>query len=314
MLRSAKAIKISSGVIQNYDGFALAPVININGLILRSDHPIPEAYKSFLVSIGAAVTRVRMNGEMFVRVTGQFNTTQRAIAEFLETVPDIVSDQAANLETVPVALRFRDILLDAAQTKYSGRPVLYDPDTRSRLTHGTVIFDGGAGIDGLVTFEGRESGDGHCTADNMMITSGGVVKFTRAQHIMFTGKKFEQLAKDSYATPGWMSFIRAGIEVLFGVTEKLQLRDIDISSAGEIIIDSKGTATTELSIDTSVDWVNNPYEKFFTPMLNQTRSGVTLTYETKEEPRAEIGAHHVPAANLSYEEERRKYPAAFELD
>lgn len=310
MLRSAKGIKISSGIIEYYDGFALAPVININGLILRSDHPIPEAYTSFLASIGATANRVRMNEEIFVRVTGQFNTTQRKIAEFLETVPEIVAAQAANLETVPIALRFRDILLEAAHTKYSGRPVLYDPVTRSRLTHGTAIVEGGDGIDGAVTFEGRESGDGSCTANNMMVTSGGVVKFTRAKHVMLTGQKFEQLAKDSYATPGWMSFIRAGVEVLFGVIEKLQLRNIDISSAGEINIDSTDSATTELSIDTSVDWVNNPYEKFFTPMLHQTRSGVTLTYEIKEEIKAEIAAK----PNSSLEEDRRNYPAAFEMD
>jgi hypothetical protein len=61
MLRASKKITINTDYLHSNNGFMLSPVIDINGLILRSDQPLPVPIKEFFIAKNIKLNRIRIN-------------------------------------------------------------------------------------------------------------------------------------------------------------------------------------------------------------------------------------------------------------
>ena len=66
MLRSGKIINIKAPErgISAKNAFIIAPVINLFGIMIRSDRPLPESIKTFLAGYGIIAGCVRYKQEM----------------------------------------------------------------------------------------------------------------------------------------------------------------------------------------------------------------------------------------------------------
>lgn len=102
MLRAGKRITITAD-LKSEHGFILAPVIDVMGIILRADNPIPEAIKSFLAEKGAIIKRIRYQGEMHVKIQGQWSLTPQEAKAFIEANSALAAQQLENIARVPAA-------------------------------------------------------------------------------------------------------------------------------------------------------------------------------------------------------------------
>lgn len=77
MLRAATKITLTPTSLDSSHGFILAPVIDIMGIVLRADNPIPDVIKNFLVTKGAIINRIKYEGELHVKIQGKWSLTQQ---------------------------------------------------------------------------------------------------------------------------------------------------------------------------------------------------------------------------------------------
>lgn len=108
MLRAGKSVFLQQSIISSDNGIILAPIININGLILRADNPIPEPIKAFLQESGAEAGRVRYKGELLIRIKGIYKLRKEDISAFIEANSELIEAQKIGLESVPEAVKLRE--------------------------------------------------------------------------------------------------------------------------------------------------------------------------------------------------------------
>ncbi len=106
MLRSTKKISIKSDSYQNNEGFLLAPIIDIGGLIFRVNQKIPEVIQ-FIRSKGGIINEVIVSGDYFIKLTGVFSITKQEIDKFLNEHPEIASKQLENLVDIPTPVSLK---------------------------------------------------------------------------------------------------------------------------------------------------------------------------------------------------------------
>lgn len=102
MLRAGKKIEIMTN-LSSQQGFIMAPIINLGGLILRADKAIPTAIQTFLEQHNIQVYRVAYKGTPCIRLRGTWELSQAKIRAFLQANPELAQAQTHNLEAVPVA-------------------------------------------------------------------------------------------------------------------------------------------------------------------------------------------------------------------
>ena len=101
MLRAGKLIEIDKDELVSENGILIAPIINLCGLVLRADKPIPETIAFFLKNEGVEVHRMRYKNEMFIRINGVYALRKNRIEAFMAENLALVEAQLQNLDEIP---------------------------------------------------------------------------------------------------------------------------------------------------------------------------------------------------------------------
>ena len=101
MLRAGKLIEIDKDELVSENGILIAPIINLCGLVLRADKPIPETIAFFLKNEGVEVHRMRYKEELFIRINGVYTLRKNRIEAFMAENLGLVEAQLQNLEEIP---------------------------------------------------------------------------------------------------------------------------------------------------------------------------------------------------------------------
>lgn len=107
MLRAGASIKFNKDVLDSENGILLSPVINLCGLILRADRPIPDVIKIFLESKSVVVKRVRYKGDLLVRLSGYYKIFKTDVERFISDHQNLLNQQNIGLEEVPPAINLQ---------------------------------------------------------------------------------------------------------------------------------------------------------------------------------------------------------------
>lgn len=236
MLRSGKAISISFNKITSANGVILAPIININGLVLRADNPIPELIKDFLTSFHVEVDRVSYQGEPLVRLQGAYQLKADDISSFIEANADLVEAQKVGLDSVPEAIKIQEEVQRAVEVR------------ANRAEFGRYSYE--FPVMSCVK-------NGHFNLHSQMLLEGAVrigeaLNF-RAPKLEVSGK-----AKEGF---GFMAKFEVAQHARF-FASVIQLENAALEAGKELSIDSGDEATEStisLSLEQDTQWVNAPY-------------------------------------------------------
>ena len=116
MLRAAKRIVFDKDRLISQNGILLSPVINLCGLVLRSDRPVPKEIREFLEGKGIQVKRVRYKGELYIRLCGNYNLSRTDLENFISKHTDLINEQTRGLEDVPTASHLQKEIADKINT------------------------------------------------------------------------------------------------------------------------------------------------------------------------------------------------------
>lgn len=266
MIRSARKIVIKSKSFQNLNGMIFSPIIDLNGLILRADQPIPELIKQFLESHGAIVNRVMINNELFVKLYGEFNITVFEIKQFMEQNKELIDAQSKDLERVSIATKMQVLFAANRQQTNENEEPYYYTDGRTVVTIHPSRFIVGQKLDIVAGAKTVLRGS--------VITVGGDSNIY-AKIISISGTKlpFEDNidGADRQVKSGVLSTICTLKETTFLFNTKTSLRNSLVDS-GETLTISGEQGHLNLGLDLSRDWVNNPYS--YLPIFSTFKSGV----------------------------------------
>jgi hypothetical protein len=112
MLRAAKKIQFCKDRLTSQNGILLSPIINLCGLILRSDRPLPDLIKNFLHSKGVEVSIVQYKEESYVRLCGIYTIEKSEVEMFISEHPELINEQKLGLNELPSALNLRQEIFD----------------------------------------------------------------------------------------------------------------------------------------------------------------------------------------------------------
>lgn len=107
MIRAGRQVSIKCAELQSIDGAIYAPIINLNGLILRADRELPTPIVDFFRKNNVLLNRIRYKGENIVILRGRYSLLASKIGLFINDNADLCSAQKEGLETIPPAIRLQ---------------------------------------------------------------------------------------------------------------------------------------------------------------------------------------------------------------
>ncbi len=301
MLMSARKIEVRSKTFQLYDGFMLSPVININGLMVSAANPIDQRIKDFIESKGGKINRMRIAGELLIRLVGEFNITHQEVQDF-------ISGFIADGGELPV---FTDTSLpnftkiiesDLKKEKVKGSELLFSNGIRQLtvkrpfFNNGTLEVNSPKGSTTIATagiFIGKKF---DCIARELYMYSDMMDQFqdTKPLDTYSSGKKVElpinngsyednginihaeYMAERLGVKVGYMGTCYSKGKVTFTTQRFTSLRNQSVSCVEEILLNCGKDGNLTLEIDKSVEWLNNPYPDQFNESLNHSPGNVKL--------------------------------------
>jgi len=289
MLRAARRLIFESPKLKSYSGLLLSPCININGLIVRADRSMEEQrpIKDFLNAKGAVVHRFKINNELYIGIYGQaFQLCAKEIKEFLDQNKVLSTRQTEHLDEIPAANNLVNTLngeyyehVQSTVVKYTdGNEVIMIPPeisiiskdnieidyNQAKITessyietvnpHNTIVSS--QNIDAICDDLTRT--DGHMVAgENISILTNSMMCSSKIMLFDFcTQQEIEQILVGLMSTH--MSLNNTSIIC----RQPAKLANTVISAANTVTF--RGSA--ELSIDTNISWLNNPYRQLL-PMF-----------------------------------------------
>lgn len=271
MLRSATKIIIQAKSYFNNKEILFAPIIDLFGLILRSDQPVPEAIKSFLQSLGAKINRIKIDNELFIMLQGKFNVTKFEVEQFIEQHKELVEKQKENIDAVAKATHMQQLFAKEHER------ILKLKSNITKYCNGEDIITIHQGLFNIGTNLALHSGK-----KTVLLGSNinvGNTSNILADQITFAGRKLNfpiythADSNDANKTKaGYMATHLSlhGSEFLF--THKLKFKNSLVDSGGIVKIASE-QGHLELKFSREVDWKNNPYSSWQT--FNKIKSDVT---------------------------------------
>ena len=254
MFRSAQKITIQHEKIYSDKGIIFAPVINLNGLIVRSDKAIPEAYKAFFTSHHIDIKIVRYKGDLFVKMTGTYDLDKQDIINFIKEYSSVITDYVADLDEECINSGLFVEIREKIQAAFDGRNMqgLYE-GRLMRMTGGGAIL-GGTGVELTVEEANRNSG---------RIMSGADLSAAALRH-EHVGQRVPEISFGLLAEVASLrvsrhmgnmlatnALIEAGGSLLFG---RRQQGDAEGSAAGR-----EENSVIRLKMDNDVYCGNSPY-------------------------------------------------------
>ena len=118
MIRTSKKVSLTADKIVFNNGFVIAPIVEINGIILRADHPLTQEQsliKNFLINQNAQVSRIRINyqghslphasnnSEYYIRIHGTFSISKQDSKAFFDANSDLMANQLNGLDKITQA-------------------------------------------------------------------------------------------------------------------------------------------------------------------------------------------------------------------
>lgn len=298
MLRSATKISIQAKTFQNYDGMMVSPIIEIEGLILRSDHPIPLKIKQFIEAKGGVVKRVTIDNEMFVKLSGEFNITKFEIYEFINQNFELVAQQLINLESLPKSLRLISKLsakFDAHQ-QLPGTLRYTDGSTVVNVTRSSISTGGDNNLQCSYEFSNSASiySGGCINLSAFKMTTSGIAfpHFKRQRELTITTDGVaRQIPIDSGMSTsegpevGIMSEMLSLGDTNISTERYTNISDSVISSAGMLNLNTGNIGNLCLNINKTREWLNNPFPGEFYQYLEHRPGTITqlLDAEVVEE-------------------------------
>jgi|GEM_PF-1879280 hypothetical protein len=288
MLRASKRVTIDTNVLQAHNGFILAPIIDLQGLVLRADYPVPEPIKCFLTTKNVNVGRVRVNYkdtklpedpdcyEYYVRIYGTFSISKREVTDFITNNAALMETQLRHIDDMPAAIKMQSCI----EEQYK---LCEEDATYADLAH-NLVWE--VPVSGMFTNE----------------TNINTKKMSSSQPIM--GKDSVDINTVELVSKGNVLVVKekeinAGLMApLFGLkktninfAKKAQFEDTLISGENISIKytgDENENGDLTLGMNTNIDWLNNPYHDFF--RMFPVKSNIER-YELKKE-QDETGKKH----------------------
>jgi len=123
MLRAGKKIQFSKEILKSQNGVLLSPVIDLCGLILRADRPVPEFILNFLQSKGVKVSRMPYKNEQCIKISGYYELKKTDIEQFISENSTLVNEQYEGLELVPIALDLQNEITEKSFKALDNAPI-----------------------------------------------------------------------------------------------------------------------------------------------------------------------------------------------
>ena len=265
MLRAAKRINIQVKTFQNYDGFLLAPVIDINGLILSAEQTVDPRIKTFIESKGGKMNRVRINGELLVRLTGEFNITRQEVSDFIR-------ESAATGAALPGIVENPPLLPQFA--------AMIDRDMQAEKAQGSVLLFSDSSYQIRIDRPTTESGDDTMLSAARGIKSGVFGGFSgKSTHYTAVSISMgaNQLIGFSDTCVGYMGVLYAKKYISLTSIVNTSIENHIVSSMETLSLQGGEDGNLELKMNRSVEWLNNPYPEQFNGDLKHTPGKVRLS-------------------------------------
>ena len=309
MIRASKQISLNANQIHFNNGFALAPIINLNGIVLRADRALTQQLpiKDFLSKHNAQVSRVRINYknplsstdpddyEYYIRIHGTFVVSQKDTKEFIDTNAAFIANQLDGLEQIPTVTNMQFCI--AEQYDLCKEKATYVDLLQNRTWE--VLPDGFVGNEGvninvktkMTSEQPILGGNFIAIKTNILVSSGRIFADDTGEQKMNAGlmAPFFSLKSTNIKFSSYANLKDALIQ---GETVNLTyVKNTSVDcSENHTINKVRGSAndndteinantneennngTLTLAIDPKIDWLNNPYHGF-SPMFS-VKSGV----------------------------------------
>lgn len=286
MLRASKKITLVSGTIEFNNGFVLSALVNLNGLVLRADQPIPQLITDFLASKKIMIKKIRVTFkpnessrdillpcyEDYIKIYGTFSISKTEIRNFISSneYHEILEETCKNLTLLERAEQLQSDIekqykLCLQHTEYT--------DT----VHAWHIEPSGIFADQKF----------NCVMDKLTLNNHIIaVEYIRinAQEFTTSGTIMsfasEHKKEHTYNT-GLMSSLLSKKNIYVKFKNIMQFQN-SIMGSEQIEIESKNNSSRLiLSIDKDIDWLNNPYRKF-SPLFKANPKIHKCTFDQEE--------------------------------
>lgn len=274
MLRSARKITLNAKTYQNYNGFLLAPSINLNGLILHSQEKVPEIIKDFLESMGAVIGRVKLDGELLVKLTGEFNISKLEIENFLEI----------NKENEELQVYFSKLNEDVCAENMKEKSDKYFREKMASSNE--MFFTDEDKVISLRVAKVQAGTDINLSSKRSVLSSAvflaGKNAKIKTEHGDISGTELYEFKDDSDITVnidgekkvfgkeyginqpigkdvGIMSEILAQEKVTLYSTFAMSVKNSFVHGNDEVCVDTSEKGNLHLELDRNYEWVNSPY-------------------------------------------------------
>lgn len=274
MLRASKKINLVSGIIEFKNGSAISTCINLNGLILRADQPMPTLITDFLASNHIMIKKIKIAFkpdkstkdillpcyENYIMIYGTFSISKIDIKNFINSHEylELLKQTCKNLTQLE-----RSEQLQSEIEKQYKLCLQYNEYTDT--VHVWHIEPSGMFADQQL----------NCVMDRITINNNIIaVEYIRinAKEITTSGTAMSFVdahKKERTSNTGLMSSLLSKKNIYVKFKNSMQFQD-SIMGSEQIDIESKNNFShLILSIDKDIDWLNNPYRNF-SPLFSTT--------------------------------------------
>lgn len=272
MLRASKKITLASGTIEFNNGFVLSTSVNLNGLILRADQPIPQLITDFLASKKIMIKKIRIAFkpdestkdillpcyEDYIKIYGTFSISKIEIRNFMSSYEyhELLKETCKNLTPLERSEQLQSEIekqykLCLQHTEYTDtiqawhiEPSGMFADQQFNCVMDKLTLNNHIIAVEYIKINAKE-----------FITSGTAISFV-GEH-----------KKEHISNTGLMSSLLSKKNIYVKFKNIMQFQD-SIMGSEQIYIEAKNNSShLILSIDKDIDWLNNPYRNF-SPLFN----------------------------------------------
>ncbi len=284
MLRSAKQININGNTMQNYDGLMIAPTVNLFGLLIDCKDPIDDKIKQFLSAHGVVIGRVKIDGELFVRITGRFKITKDDVDKFLIGNPDLRCSEVSEFNSDDRSRMKAHIQRTISKCKEEPRPVQFsNRHTTFSATRAVImckVATLSSQIDSMLA--------GVILSDNEDKTSS--VSLSAGRNLTISG-----LTHDIQQEQSAPNAVKVGIladnhclnNLVLAAGQSLVLNNALVDAAENLNINAAPNGEVQIYFEQDREWLNNPYPRLFQGYIKHK----TGTFSRVPVPQETAGIH-----------------------
>jgi hypothetical protein len=279
MLRASQKVTLTSNTIEFENGFILSTILDLNGLIIRANQPLAQPIKDFLIPKNIKINRIRVaflpdqdttderepHYEYYIRIYGTFSISKAEISAFINQPEYIALSSTTDDEItdMPVASKLQSLIEKKYDTSSQEKIAVYTDKMHIWEVPAKGIFVGKSFHTVTVEFENNSSVFGK---DAVII---------QTEKLISNGQTFYFAGENQNPTPinvGLMAPFYSKNLIDIKAKNTIKLDDTILEAKNIFLQSSNNDGTLELSINTNIDWLNNPCHDFIS--LFKFKSGV----------------------------------------